>query len=566
MEARTVLLLCYVVAGLTLSLAAQVVARSFTGGEDDEPSDFEVWSAITTSLARWQEVTRHRPWVKHPSYKKLRWKRASQSSKSAVVCYDSVGCFRDEGHFTYLNALPDHPKNVGTHFYLYTRRRKLGELLQPESPSSAFNASNPVKMVIHGFGSSGKRSWVGRMVEALLYAGDVNVVVVDWEKGATLPNYVQAAANTRLVGKQVAVMMRRLMALGARPKDFHLVGFSLGAHVAGFAGSEVQNISRITGLDPAAPLFEGYEAAVRLDPSDAQLVDVIHSNGDSFLKGGLGAYEPLGHIDYYPNGGRYQLGCNNVFIGAITDIFLGNWHSLCHHRRALKFFTESASPRCPFPAFSCEDYESFLRGDCFPCEDPADCSYMGYYSDRSKARGKMFLMTRQTEPFCANQYKIIVNSSAGLDSTWGKIEVTMYTDTGDNETFAVTQDAEEVKGGEGAKTLVAAHPAIVNVTKIVAKYTKYRGWFYGGKDTWFVDKISILDSFGYTVSYCGFRTPLPDGKPVKLKAVPEDCHVRPLQQRVARLVWKVVAGPVLSPRPRPPRLVWTLRLDDETAT
>lgn len=60
---------------------------------------------------------------------------------------------------------------------------------------------------------------------------------------------------------------------------------------------------------------------VRLDSSDAQLVDVIHSNGESFLKGGLGAFEPLGHIDYYPNGGKYQLGCNNVFIGAITDIF-----------------------------------------------------------------------------------------------------------------------------------------------------------------------------------------------------------------------------------------------------
>jgi hypothetical protein len=29
------------------------------------------------------------------------------------------------------------------------------------------------------------------------------VICVDWENGAALPNYVRAAVNTRLVGKQV---------------------------------------------------------------------------------------------------------------------------------------------------------------------------------------------------------------------------------------------------------------------------------------------------------------------------------------------------------------------------
>lgn len=58
--------------------------------------------------------------------------------------------------------------------------------------------------------------------------------------------------NTRLVGKQLSLFISSLNNNhGARNEDVHLVGFSLGAHVAGFAGSELKNLSRITGLDPA---------------------------------------------------------------------------------------------------------------------------------------------------------------------------------------------------------------------------------------------------------------------------------------------------------------------------
>lgn len=77
---------------------------------------------------------------------------------------------------------------------------------------------------------------------------DCNIVCVDWENGATLPNYVKAAANTRLVGKQLAMLLRGLEKHVGLPREkMHLIGFSLGAHVAGFAGAELKNISRITG-------------------------------------------------------------------------------------------------------------------------------------------------------------------------------------------------------------------------------------------------------------------------------------------------------------------------------
>lgn len=76
---------------------------------------------------------------------------------------------------------------------------------------------------------------------------DCNIICVDWENGATLPNYVRAAANTRLVGKQLAMLIQGLQKLGLTLDKVHMIGFSLGAHVAGFAGAELKNLSRISG-------------------------------------------------------------------------------------------------------------------------------------------------------------------------------------------------------------------------------------------------------------------------------------------------------------------------------
>lgn len=74
------------------------------------------------------------------------------------------------------------------------------------------------------------------------------------------------------------------------------------------------------GLDPAGPLFESQDPKDRLDSTDADFVDVIHSNGETLIFGGLGSWQPMGHVDFYPNGGRMQKGCTNLFVGAFSDI------------------------------------------------------------------------------------------------------------------------------------------------------------------------------------------------------------------------------------------------------
>jgi hypothetical protein len=68
---------------------------------------------------------------------------------------------------------------------------------------------------------------------------------------AASPNYIAAAANTRTTGAHVAELIEFLVAqAGAKLEDFHLIGFSLGGHVAGFAGKSITSgkVGRITGL------------------------------------------------------------------------------------------------------------------------------------------------------------------------------------------------------------------------------------------------------------------------------------------------------------------------------
>ena len=85
-------------------------------------------------------------------------------------------------------------------------------------------------------------------------------------KVKTYIRYWQSAMNTRVVGAQVKVLVSKLIRLNIIDVlNFHLVGHSLGAHVMGYAGKgfNLENdfkLPRITGLDPAGPMFH-YESA-----------------------------------------------------------------------------------------------------------------------------------------------------------------------------------------------------------------------------------------------------------------------------------------------------------------
>ena len=57
--------------------------------------------------------------------------------------------------------------------------------------------------------------------------------------------FSQAAANTRLVGLEVANLILILVEEhGAKADDFHIIGHSLGAHIAGYAGERIPGLGR----------------------------------------------------------------------------------------------------------------------------------------------------------------------------------------------------------------------------------------------------------------------------------------------------------------------------------
>lgn len=159
---------------------------------------------------------------------------------------------------------------------------------------------------------------------AFLRRGNYNVILIDWSAMTAVPWYSNAVENLPVSGRYLARFLRFLVDKGYPAKYIHLIGFSLGAEVAGFAGKQLQEwgikLPRITALDPALPLFEGNSSNRRLSPSDARFVDVIHTDG-----GLLGNPAPMGHADFYPNGGRpLQPGCAkqniaNNWLGIIGE-------------------------------------------------------------------------------------------------------------------------------------------------------------------------------------------------------------------------------------------------------
>ncbi|KAF5287804.1 hypothetical protein FQR65_LT12172 [Abscondita terminalis] len=474
-----------------------------------------------------------------------------------------VGCFDLPHMLSPLKKIPENPSIINTKFYLFKRNVKFSN---PETlnygdnglsvRASRINVNNSVKVIIHGYTGSWIDDGPLNTAQKYLELYDCNVIIVDWEKGARGPQYPNAAANTEVIGRQLGILLLHLIDYGLHPNLLHLIGFSLGAHVAGCAAEVVKNegflIGRITGLDAASPLFRHShlrDKSKKLDKDDAVFVDAIHTDASPLFTDGFGLLEPIGHVDFFPNGGFEQPGCSDAKASVLMSHlgtkqgrkFLRNnvritektitRDTACSHLRAWELFLESLEKNrnCEFTAFKCKNgLESFKKGVCFPnmqsgMKSLLNSSYrsdVGKMGDDVQGNGIMYLVTKNQYPFCGAQLQVALSMSK-LEN-----DVNVHLTLKQENTTASTTISNV--NSENAFGLFAGNNKGFNFKNAIKGYIALSedGDSKQGKLPqleMIIDKISIKNMEGRSWSYCKKRTLLRYGENVTILLHPTSC-------------------------------------------
>lgn len=280
--------------------------------------------------------------------------------------------------------LPSCPDDLHLKFTLYSGRTgSRGVRITRWKIPSTFHKSVRTVFLVHGNDTSGSR-WLRPVKRSLLRKGNYNVILVSWN--TRNKSYDQAASDMRAVGRDLQFVANNLMMKKRiRRRQLWCVGHGLGAQACGISG-QVVPLGRITGLDPSGPLFESNPKA-GLERRNADFVDIIHTDGV-----GHGMMRPIGHVDFYPNGGKDQPGCYRKRNLAARHI--------CNHRQATVYFQRSlvAQSECSTKV-RCWVYTNI----------PKSCKHwrsqtMGFSSETRAGRGAYYLTTERKAPFCKKNF------------------------------------------------------------------------------------------------------------------------------------------------------------------
>lgn len=194
-------------------------------------------------------------------------------------------------------------------------------------------------------------------------------------------------------------------------------------------------------------MFRNADPFDRLDPSDAMFVEAVHTDSDckkealkqlslsckkitakhdcwvlilfitSYSLADFGISIPVGHVDFFLNGGMDQTGCaHSEFASSMTScldqtykvlilhtkcrvwercvLYLKNkcffsvfiyfpvyGYVICDHMRALHVYMSALNGSCSLTGFPCSSYDDFLDGQCTSCNSFGSCPQIGKISD-----------------------------------------------------------------------------------------------------------------------------------------------------------------------------------------
>ncbi len=266
-------------------------------------------------------------------------------------------------------------------------------------------------------------------------------------------------------------------------------------------------------------------------------MDVIHSDGTANLLIGLGLMQPIGHVDFYPNGGKDQPECPqtsgkiiSAIFSAVTIDVQGLEDGLgCSHTAAVYFYIDSIRNYCNYVAYTCASQGDFLAGKCLRCISGTSCNRMGYYSSLNKDTGSLYLNTQPplSEDFqhsCKQNYLVELTSNKvdRLVQTRGKITIYFQTVSDQVSSIEVLDDAGATfKPDESQKRLVSLNvPLNDTLESVYVSFTKtgnlLSAWMYDNK--WSFRYVTVLNGERQeTIRFCPVTSIIESGKTVKFE-------------------------------------------------
>jgi hypothetical protein len=158
--------------------------------------------------------------------------------------------------------------------------------------------------------------------------------------------------------------------------------------------------------------------------SSALYVDVLHTdgslNGNSMFS--LGTRQLMGDIDFFPNNGDRQPGCDREPVRELLEgrgLVMSMRHLMtCDHRRSVdllaRYLEEKSTKECLPMAYKCKSWEDYENGKCFECGPNAEnCAIVGEPKanvrkehEDTNTRYPYYIKTTANSPMCAWQYRI----------------------------------------------------------------------------------------------------------------------------------------------------------------